>query len=61
MLSLKIQNVAVILEQLAMRATDAEEKSLLSVCKTVLDDAADQAVDYENMPLSREARREARS
>ena len=51
MLSLKIQNVAISLEQLAMRATNEEEKSLLSVCKNVLDDAADMAMGYENMPM----------
>lgn len=50
MLSLKIQNVAVILEMLAEKATCKEDKSLLQTCKNVLDDAADQAVDLETMP-----------
>lgn len=51
MLSLKIQNVAVVLELLSKKQTNEEDKSLLEVCKNVLDDAADQAVDYENAPF----------
>lgn len=49
MLSMKIQHVSQSLGILAGKL-DAEGRSLLAVCRDVLADAADQAVDLENMP-----------
>lgn len=51
MLSRKIQNVANSLGLLAERLSDEEARSYVAVCRSELSDAADLAVELENMPM----------